>query len=210
VSIELWLGWSAVAAIGVFVAAFALLRRSLAAAGDAERRSRPAALAGATLRYMEKTFRTRAPTPLVALIDRAYRDTGGELVLVELKTRWSKRAYATDVIQLSVQKLALEGQTGQKVAAHGFVTVKMPRGTAAPRSYRVELMDSTQIAALYRRREDVIAGRVAPRYADSSRACKGCAFRDRCDWPATGHFQRHRARLRRQRSRHATRWSRLR
>lgn len=175
----LWM--SIVATVAVLAAAFVLRRRRAAAAKGAERASRPAALEGATLAYMEKLFRVRAPVPLVVRVDRAYRRPGGELVLVELKTRWSDRAYATDVIQLSVQKMTLEGQTGQRVAPHGFVTVQRPMGTAAARSHRVELLDAAKIVALYRRREDIISGRLIPRYAASSSACKGCAFRSRCD-----------------------------
>jgi CRISPR/Cas system-associated exonuclease Cas4 (RecB family) len=130
---------------------------------------------------MEKTFRTRTPIPLVARVDRAYVDIGGEIVLVELKTLRSDRVYPRDVIQLSVQKMALEGQTREKVASHGFVTVQIPKSCATPRSHRVALMDSSEIVALHGRRADVIAGRMLPRYAGSSKACKGCAFRDRCD-----------------------------
>ncbi len=175
----LWL--SAVAAVAVLAAVLVLRWRRAAAAKGAERAFRPPALRDATLAHMEKLFRVRSPVSLVARVDRAYRRPDGELVLVELKTRRSDRAYATDVIQLSAQKMALEGQTGQHVADHGFVTVQRPKGTAAPRSHRVELLDASKIAALYRRREDIIGGRLMPRYADSSSACRGCAFRSRCD-----------------------------
>jgi CRISPR-associated exonuclease Cas4 len=178
-TIGLW--WSAVAAVAVLVAAFVLRRRRHAAGEAAEAASRPAALRGATLAYMEKQFRVRAPIPLVARLDRAYRRVDGELVLVELKTRWSNRAYSTDVIQLSVQKMVLEGLTRQRVATHGFVNVKMPGDDAVARSHRVELIDSSTIVALYHRREDIISGRTVPRYADSGRACGSCAFRSQCD-----------------------------
>lgn len=130
----LWL--SAVAAVAVLAAVLVLRWRRAAAAKGAERAFRPPALRDATLAHMEKLFRVRSPVSLVARVDRAYRRPDGELVLVELKTRRSDRAYATDVIQLSAQKMALEGQTGQHVADHGFVTVQRPKGTAAPRSHR--------------------------------------------------------------------------
>lgn len=99
--------------------------------------SRPDALACARLLYMEKQFRIRRPISLLARIDRAYQAADGTIVLVELKTRWKNRAYPTDVIQLSAQRMALEGQTGQRVAAHAFATVQKPTKTAAQRSYRV-------------------------------------------------------------------------
>jgi CRISPR-associated exonuclease Cas4 len=178
----LWL--SIVAAVALLAAAFFVLRRRRAATEKgAEQASRPAALGGATLAYIEKQFRVRAPVPLVARVDRAYRHADGVLVLVELKTRWSDRAYATDVIQLSVQRMALEGQTGQRVAAHGFMTVQRPKGTAALRSHRVELLSAAKIIALYRRRENLIAGTLTPTYADSPSACQGCAFLSHCDRP---------------------------
>jgi CRISPR-associated exonuclease Cas4 len=182
-NIGAWLGWCAAVAIAVLVAMLVLRRRRGAAREDAELASRPPGLRTATLAYMEAQFRIRAPIPLVARVDRAYRGEDGELVLVELKTRRSDRVYATDVIQLSAQRLALEGQTRQRVAATGFVTVQLPEGSGAARSHRVELLDATEVVALHRRREDIISGRIAPRYADSRSACEGCAFRARCDGP---------------------------
>jgi CRISPR-associated exonuclease Cas4 len=177
------LAWFAVAVAAACIAAFALHRLRGARARRAEQASRPVELAGAGLLYMERQFRIRKPISLVARIDRAYRAADGAIVLIELKTRWKSRAYATDVIQLSAQKMALEGQTGQRVAAHAFVTVQKPTRNTEQRSYKVELLQPSEVVGLYRRRQDVVAGRVAPRYAKSSRACKECAFRARCDKP---------------------------
>ncbi len=176
-------GWLVVAVAAVCIAAFALHRRRGAGARRAELASRPDALADARLLYMEKQFRIHKPISLVARIDRGYRAVDGVIVLVELKTRWKNRAYATDVIQLSAQRMALEGQTGQRVAAHAFVTVQRPTKAAEQWSHRVELMKPSEVLALYRRRQDIVAGRVAPRYSDSFRACKACAFRELCDKP---------------------------
>lgn len=176
------LGWFALAVAAACIAAFALHRLRAAGASRAELASQPDELAGAALQYMEKQFRIRKPIALVARIDRAYRAAAdGTIVLVELKTRWKNRAYATDVIQLSAQKMAVEGQTGLRVAEHAFVTVQRPTKGATHRSHKVQLMSPSEIVALYRRREDIIAGRISPRYARSARACKGCAFRSRCD-----------------------------
>ena len=72
-----------------------------------ERRSRPAALRDAELVYVEKTFRTTSPVPIAAKLDRAYRLPSGQLVLVELKTRWNGGPNLSDVIQLSAQRVAL-------------------------------------------------------------------------------------------------------
>lgn len=181
--IDVLIAWSTAFAVAVLVAVLVLRRRSGAAGKAAELASRPPALRTAKLAYMEEQFRIRAPIPLVARVDRAYRAANGEIVLVELKTRWSDRAYATDVIQLSAQKMAIEAQTRQRVSAHGFVTVQAPDGAAAPRSHQVGLIDTSRVIALFRRRAGIVSGRITPRYADSRSACEGCAFRVRCDRP---------------------------
>lgn len=179
------LGWLAVGAVAACIAAFVVHRLRVPAATRAELASRPNELAGAELLYMEKQFRVRGPVPLVARVDRAYQAADGAIVLVELKTRWRSRPYPTDVIQLSAQKMALEGQTGLRVAEHAFVTVRRPTRNATKRSHKVQLMPSSEIVALHRRREDVIVGKAAPRYANSAGACKGCAFRSVCDRGST-------------------------
>lgn len=175
------LGWFAVAVSAACIAAFALHRLRVTGARRSEQASRPDELAGAELLYMEKQFRIRKPIALVARIDRAYRAADCAIVLVELKTRWKNRAYATDVIQLSAQRMAVEGETGLRVAEHAFVTVQQPTNSRSYRSHKVQLMTPSEIVALYQRREGIIAGRISPRYAHSTRACRGCAFRSRCD-----------------------------
>lgn len=177
------LGWLAMAAAVACLAVLAVRRLLGTGPRMAELASRPDELAGARLVYMEKLFRIREPISLVARIDRAYRAADGSIVLVELKTRWRNRAYLTDVIQLSAQKMALEAQTGQRVALHAFVTVQEPTKTAEKHSHRVELLEPREVLALHRRRQDVVARRVAARYADSASACKQCAYRTRCDRP---------------------------
>lgn len=177
------LGWLAVAVAAACVAAFVTHRLRLTAATKVERASRPDELAGAGLLYIEKHFRIRGPVPLIAKVDRAYQAADGVIVLVELKTRSKDWPYLSDVIQLSAQKMAIVGQTGLRVAEHAFVTVQRPTWNATKRSHEVQSMPSSEIVALHRRREDVIAGRITPRYAHSVGACKGCAFRARCDRP---------------------------
>ena len=132
-------------------------------AARAERASRPAALRDAELVYMERLFRVSTPVGLVAKLDRAYRMPSGLLVLVEFKTRWSNQPFLSDVIQLSAQRMAVMGQTGQSVASYGYVMVKAPAPRALPTAHRVKLMTDEQVVALVRRREDVLAGRVLPR-----------------------------------------------
>jgi len=150
-------------------------------AARAERASRPAALRDAELVYMERLFRVSTPVGLVAKLDRAYRMPSGVIVLVEFKTRWSNQPFLSDVIQLSAQRMAVMGQTGQSVASYGYVLVKAPAPRALPTAHRVKLITDEQVVALVRRREDVLAGRVLPRWSYSQKACLTCAFRAQCD-----------------------------
>lgn len=147
-----------------------------------ERASRPGDLAHARLEYVEKLFKTRRPFLLTARVDRGYRVDDGSVVLVELKTRRQDRVYASDLIQLSAQKLAVEQQTGQRVASYAFVTVeRVDQPGGRRRSHRVTLLSKGDMVALQGRRNDVLVGRVAPTYAASLQACNVCAFRSRCD-----------------------------
>ncbi|MDR2336186.1 MAG: PD-(D/E)XK nuclease family protein [Burkholderiaceae bacterium] len=146
-----------------------------------ERASRPRELAGAELVYMEKLFRIQEPFRLVARVDRAYRMAKGTLVLVELKTRAHGRAYPSDTIQLSAQRLAIERQTGEPVEPYAYVSV--PGTTTRPgwRFFRVHLLDEQQVIALARRRDQLLTGDARPGYAASERACAGCALQNKCD-----------------------------
>ena len=146
----------------------------------AERASRPRALIDTELLYAEKLFRVSDPVSLVAKIDRAYRLPSGLVVLVELKARWADRTFPSDVIQLSAQRLALEGQTRQAVARYGYVTVQAPTRPIVRRSHRVELLSTDDVVALIRRRDAILAGRIEPRYADSRSACRTCAYQVEC------------------------------
>lgn len=177
------LAWGVGCAVAIVCLALAMTRRgSLEThAARAERTSRPAALRDAELVYMEKLFRISTPVGLVAKLDRAYRMPSGLLVLVEFKTRWSKQPCLSDVIQLSAQRMAVMGQTGQSVASYGYVMVKAPTRRALPIVHFVKLMTDEQVVALVRRREDVLAGRALPCRPLSRKVCPTCAFRTQCD-----------------------------
>ena len=170
----------AVAVVG-FTLAMARWRSLETHAARAERALRPAALRDAELVYMEKLFRISTPVGLVAKLDRAYRLPSGLLVLVEFKTRWSNQPFLSDVIQLSAQRMAVMGQTGQSVASYGYVMVKAPTTRALPTAYRVELFSDDQVVALVRRREAILANRISPLRAWSQKACRTCALRQQCD-----------------------------
>jgi CRISPR-associated exonuclease Cas4 len=130
----------------------------------------------------KELFRISTPVGLVAKLDRAYRLPSGLLVLVEFKTRWSNQPFLSDVIQLSAQRMAVMGQTGQSVASYGYVMVKAPTRRALPIAHRVKLMTGEKVAALVRRREEILAGRgVLPRKTSSLKTCDACVFRADCD-----------------------------
>jgi hypothetical protein len=61
---------------------------------------------------------------------------GGELHLVELKTRGYFAAHASDAIELSVQRLVLQEATGERVSSVAYVAVKQ-HGEGQPRPIRV-------------------------------------------------------------------------
>lgn len=170
-----------VVAIGVVMALGLLLHLRKRQARCAERRSRPAGLRDAELVHIEKTFRATSPVPLAAKLDRAYRLPSGQLVLVELKTRWNGGPNLSDVIQLSAQRVALSAATGQTVASEAFVLTARRGVRRTPIAHRVDLLSADQVVALVRRREAILADRIYPRYAAEAGHCRGCAFRNQCD-----------------------------
>jgi len=99
----------------------------------------PAELRGARLVYAERLFRSTGAVSISARVDRVYRNAAGILVLVELKTRQANRRHDSDVIELSAQRVALMGQTGELVAKHAYVLTQMPAGNWSG-VHRVELM----------------------------------------------------------------------
>lgn len=176
------LGWGVLGGIVVVCLALAIAgsRSGTSEAALAEQTSRPPALRDAEVVYMERLFRTSTPVGVVAKIDRAYRLPSGLLVLVELKTRWINQPCLSDVIQLSAQRMAVMGQTGQAVASHAYVMVKTQAGRSLPTAHCVDLMSDDQVIALIRRRDDLLAGRLLPRRPLSLRTCDTCSFRGRC------------------------------
>ena len=138
----------------------------------------PRALWGAELAWAEQTFRSRRRR-LVARVDRAYRH-GGQVVLVELKTRRTSAVYDSDVIELSVQKAALEDATGEVVSRKAWVLIEdADSGWRTP--HEVELLDEQELAALVRRYRLLRTGQMheaepAPRLS----MCRHCGHRVRC------------------------------
>ncbi len=116
----------------------------------------PAGTAGTISRWS-----TRAAQPGVpCCLARAYRLPSGQLVLVELKTRWNGAPNFSDVIQLSAQRVALSAAIGQTVAAEAFVLVARPGVRRLPVAHRVDLLSVDQVVALVRRRDAMAPRRV--------------------------------------------------
>jgi CRISPR-associated exonuclease Cas4 len=169
-----WSAWALLTlalALGMIVA---LHRRRAARADRKERASRPSELRDAQLLYLEKRFDVSEPVRLSTRLDRAYRMPSGLVVLLELKTRSVNRAFRSDVIQLTAQRLALERKTRHV----GYVVAQMPDG--AREAHRVQLVSGEAVVALVRRREAILAGRINPRPAASVGVCTTCAYRSIC------------------------------
>ena len=162
----------------VFVASAALFARRRSTPIDQYERGLPAELRGAEIAYAEKTFRSHSRR-LVATADRAYRTRVG-LQLVELKTRSRDVVYMSDVIELSVQRIALEDETGEAVSEDAWVLVQNSRsGKRRPR--KVHLMAIPKITAMRNRYTDLMQGRVdRPAPARSPSQCDQCAHKVRC------------------------------
>jgi hypothetical protein len=138
----------------------------------------PRELRHAQLAFAEKRFRTSQPIGLIARADRGYR-LGGQLHLVEFKTRTFAAAYSSDVIELSAQRLAIEASTREQVSEIGYVLARDPL-TKRRWVNKVRLLPGADVVAVARRREAILMGRVIPRYASSTGPCMHCAYRAEC------------------------------
>jgi hypothetical protein len=148
----------------------------------AERGWRPPELKYAELVYVERLFRIRTPIRLVARVDGGYRQPDGSIVLLELKTRATNQAYFSDVIELSAQRVAIEGQTAKRVADYGYVLVHQP-GSQRRTAHRVKLLMNDELMALAKRREVVLVSGDTADYSRAPGLCRECAFLSRCRPP---------------------------
>jgi hypothetical protein len=151
-------------------------RKSAEEAGD--KRGLPPELKGARLVHAERTFRSKRQG-MVARLDRAY-EVDGELVLVEFKTRRAPVVYASDVVELSVQRVALQDERQVQVSTTAWVVVE--ETTRRTRSaHRVRLLDSAEVQALRTRYLGVSSGTVHDaRGAKSPKQCHHCSHRSVC------------------------------
>lgn len=170
---DLWLLAGCVACVTVAWSAARVVRRRAAKANA----WMPGDLKDHALAYAERTFRTGSDRQLVARVDRAYRGRDGLMTLVELKTRRANRAHLSDVIELSAQRVALQGETGELVAHIGWVVVESEGRRTA---HRTPLMSPRAVWDLVSRRDALLAGTEVPRFPATSAVCTTCAHRVRC------------------------------
>lgn len=153
-------------------------------AGATRQAKWPVELRGARLVYSERLFKSADGESIVARVDRAYRLRSGALVLLELKTRKADRAYLSDVIELSAQRVALQEHTGEVVVDHAWVMVLRGAGDLGG-FHRVDLMSAEGVRLLIEHRTDLLAGRTAPMFSGAAAVCRRCLHLKRCESAAT-------------------------
>jgi CRISPR-associated exonuclease Cas4 len=171
-------GLVALSVLILFIASallFARLRPRERARGE---QGLPVELRGAQIAFAEVTFRSHRRR-LVARLDRAYRTSDG-LQLVELKTRARDAVYMSDIIELSVQRIAVEDEAGEQVSDAAWVVVENSQsGTRRP--HKVRLLGIGEITAMSERYSDVVRGKVGrPNPSRSLSQCDQCAHREMC------------------------------
>lgn len=128
--------------------------------------------------YAEQTFRIRQPVTLVARVDRGY-ELRGKLYLAEFKTRKFNRVYRSDIVELSAQRMAIEGSTEQTVSRTAYVVIVDSAGMTRA-VQQVRLMEREELMTLIRRRQAILEGWLMPHYAKSDALCRKCGFKKEC------------------------------
>jgi CRISPR-associated exonuclease Cas4 len=162
----------------LFIASAALFARRGPRVRAGDEQGLPVELRGAQIAFAEVTFRSHR-RGLVARLDRAYRTSDG-LQLVELKTRARDAVYMSDVIELSVQRIAVEDEAGEQVSGEAWVVVENSQsGTRRP--HKVRLLGVGEIMVMSERYNDVVRGKVArPNPSRSLSQCAQCSHKAKC------------------------------
>jgi hypothetical protein len=162
----------------LFIASAALFARRGPRVRAGDDQGLPVELRDAQIAFAEVTFRSHRRR-LVARLDRAYRTSDG-LQLVELKTRARDAVYISDVIELSVQRIAVEDEIGEQVSAEAWVVVQNSQ-SGARRSHKVRLLGLGEIMVMSERYNDVVRGKVArPSPSRSLSQCAQCSHQAKC------------------------------
>jgi hypothetical protein len=139
----------------------------------------PAELQDGTIAFAEKEFKASSPFPVGAIVDRAYRLSSGRLVLMELKQRERVKSFFSDIVELSVQKLAIEASGSGSVAPHAYVVCESP-ATHKKTPLRVELLTEAEITQLRNRHVALKTERVSPAKVDHPAICEACEYWAEC------------------------------
>lgn len=127
---------------------------------------------------------------LTAKPDQVFLTVDGRLICVENKTRSWFATYPYDLIELSVQRLALRQSRTPTlrhatVADYGYVRV-VNRSSGRSRYIRVELMDQVALEGLAERYEAIRNRRLQPTAQKNPRACQSCQYASSCRVKAIG------------------------
>ena len=146
---------------------------------SAEHRWMPDELRTARLETSEHQLTARIDGDAIPVRpDQVYRTSAGQLVAVDTKVRRGERVYPGDVIEVSIQRLALSQASRYvgtvRIAPYAYIRLRPPGGQGRPVYKRVDTLPEAELVKLYRRYQDVVAGRVTPRCQTNPRACAGC------------------------------------
>lgn len=136
------------------------------------------AFASKQLLFSEREFRSERHG-LVAKVDRGYLNDD-VVELLELKARGFHRVYRSDIIELSVQKLAIEDVAKRTVSETGFVLTESIRDRTR-KLHTVNLLGEREILALRDRRLAILDGHTEPRSSAAKGLCGDCAYLQECD-----------------------------
>lgn len=146
----------------------------------------PLELKSASIAFAEKEFRANSPFPVGAIVDRAYRMPSGLLILMELKQRERVKAFRSDIVELSVQKLAMEASGGGCVASYAYVVVESP-ATRKKTAIKVDLMPVHEILMLRSRHLALRNGQLSPIKVDHPKICQNCGYLAECKPASIAH-----------------------
>jgi CRISPR-associated exonuclease Cas4 len=139
-------------------------------------------LADCRLMFAEKSFSINAPIRLTARVDRAYHD-GVAMILMELKTRYHERVYASDIIEVSAQRLAVECSTGMRVHDFGYIVLQNPMKCRRT-TLKISLLAQDEVVGLANRQSLLIGRAFPPRRAGNPECCRRCEYQSECrDYP---------------------------
>lgn len=139
----------------------------------------PGEIASGRLEMSEQRIRVRInEAEIYGRTEQVYRSPAGQLVPVENKTRRYSKVFPSDIIQVSLQSLAL-AEAGHAVGRHAYIRTRDNR-TQQVQYHQVEVMPKSILERLVNRYFEIIEGRQEPTRQRNPNACSQCQFRSRC------------------------------